>query len=139
MLRAGRRWFRSCEDCRRYVHHEEGELAGQPDTMPRPDGTGGVIHLPVLRPPGQSPPCDECPKIAPDQPEKHWRHAAEFEPWFWQAWEHFEQGRAVGDLASADPLMRAVYALFHRHAERLTAREFAAPVLDFLAQALSPR
>lgn len=98
-----------------------------------------MVHLPVLRPPNQSPPCDECPKIDPDQPDKHWRHAVEFAPWFWAAWEHFEQGRAVGDLAGADPLMRQVYAAFQRHAERLTAREFAAPIIDFLVQAFTPR
>ena len=105
--------------------------------MPKPDGKGGVVHLPVLRPPHQTPPCDECPKIDPDEPDKHWRHAAQFEPWFFAAWKAFEEGRAVGDLAGADPLMRAVYAVLHRHAERLTAREFADPVLDFLAKALT--
>lgn len=88
-----------------------------------------------MRPAEQGPPCDECPKIAEGDP-KHWDHATEFEPWFWEAWQWFEDAKLCGTLAAADPLMRRVAAVLDRHRERLAARAYADPILTFLAQAL---
>lgn len=135
VLAAGRRWLRSCADCRAYLHFESGPDAGKVETYPQPDGKGGAVHLPVLRP-DNDPPCDECPKIAPDEPHKHWSKATEFEPWFWTAWQWFEEGRACGTLSAADPLMRRVVAVLDWHREKLAARAYADPILSFLAQAL---
>lgn len=125
--------MRSCADCRAYQHHESGPDAGTVERMPAPDDAGGTRFIPLPRAPNCSPPCDECPKIDPDEPRKHWSQAAEFGPWFWAAYEWFEEGRACGDLAGADPLMRAVAAAFDRHARHLDAREAAAPVVHALA------
>lgn len=98
-----------------------------------------MIHLPLARPSGQTPPCGECPKIDPDQPDKHWRHAAEFAPWFWDALDEFRERRVCGTLGDADPLMRQAFVLFDGYADSLRARQSAEPILEFLVAAFSPR
>jgi hypothetical protein len=100
-------WVRSCDDCRQFVMGDNGEVSTYPSYSPQ----GERIELPMIREPGDEPPCNVCPKI-PEGESKHWSNATEFEPWFWRLRSWFNECRAIGDFGNPDPFMRAVAAAF---------------------------
>lgn len=95
---------RSCEDCRLYLY--------------RPDGTrvtraNGKIQC--RRPPGQPTPCEDCPKIPKDAPERSSKYAADLDERTWKIYVHYLECKAVGSFP-ADGWVR-------RHAALIRAVE----------------
>ena len=98
--------MRTCADCRKYVVGDDGEVSTYPEVI-----AGERVELPLLREPGEPPPCGACPKIPAGLP-KSWEHADEFGDWFWDCRAWFFECRAIGDFGDPDPLMRGVAAAF---------------------------
>ena len=76
---------RSCADCAQYVYGADGEV------VRRPARTG----LPVLRRPGEGPPCRTCPKVpagADPRPES----AVDLSARNRRAYQFYRECRAVG-------------------------------------------
>lgn len=85
-----------------------------------PDG------FPVLadaaRQPGERPPCSACPKWegVPGDPAPLTGDGDLFgSAWLADLWQHYREGRAVGDLGGADPFTRAALALLDAAERRL--------------------
>ena len=113
--------MRTCADCRAFVMGDNGEVS----TYPSFDAAGTRVELPMVREPGDLPPCGVCPKIPDAAPVRSWEWADEFDDWFYDARQWFRECRAVGGFGEPDPLMRGVAAEFDA-ADRAAAEARAA-------------
>lgn len=77
---------RDCGDCRKWQYADTDEVGGK---LLRRGG------LPIMRPPGQPPPCRRCPKI-PDGVDPAYWNAVEWSDKNWKAFRFHQQCAAVG-------------------------------------------
>ncbi len=107
---------RSCEDCRRFMYDDKGDVLTR----------GGE---PVKRPRGGRTPCATCPKVPAGTPSPSPAAAVELSEEHRQALRFYRECRATGEFP-ADPLVRFLAAAFraaedhcdkvHSHRSQLT-------------------
>ena len=73
--------FRDCQDCVRHVYQPNGERLTR-------------FGLPVVRPAGQKPPCNACPKIAREEFPAPW-NAGDLSHKNQRAYRHYLECKAV--------------------------------------------
>lgn len=96
--------------------------------------------VPSERPPQCPPPCRVCPKWEGRDGEP--KPLSETEDLFGGSWlpevrQAFLEGRAVGDLSGADPLMRSVYAEIDQAERRLERHRSHSALSAALVHALA--
>lgn len=94
-MRARPEWARSCDDCRKYLHDENGHKQRNKLTL-------ALIERPAF----SKPECSRCPKVPADAPRKHWDYAADLTPMLAQIWNYYRQCKATGGHFPDDPLVK---------------------------------
>lgn len=108
-------WARSCEQCKKYVIGENGEVSTYPGRYEH----GRLIEVPMLRSEYRSdPPCRSCPKAEDREPIPLETEHDPFDGWFWDVLMLYDECRAVNDFAGIDPLMRMAFAELYRSEKR---------------------
>lgn len=95
--------------------------------MDRPTGSGNKI----TRDRGEMPPCKSCPKIPKGDPALP-MYAQELSEKNWQAYQHWQECRAVGHFPN-DPIVRRNAAIIQRVYDEYSREAIRKPINDLIS------